>query len=62
VSYVALILAGMGNLLRRMVAAYKLSKGRCENCGAILPDVHPIPEWRACSEACASELWVNATA
>lgn len=46
----------------RLVAWHKLRKGRCENCGRILPDIHPIPEFQACSEECANELWVNATA
>jgi hypothetical protein len=52
----------MGKLLeavRRFQVNVKLSRGRCEGCGAILPDVHPITNYRACSDACADEIWAS---
>lgn len=48
-------------LLRRFWMNVKLARGRCENCGGILPDVRPIPNYRACSEACADEIWTAQT-
>jgi hypothetical protein len=37
----------------------KLNRGRCEECGKILPDVHPVKNYRACSEACAYAIWAG---
>lgn len=50
----------MGKLLEaydRVRMNVKLNRGRCENCEAILPDIHPVPGYRACSEDCATDIW-----
>lgn len=50
----------MGKLLEafaRFRVNDKLKNGRCQNCNAILPDVHPIANEQACSEACAYDIW-----
>ena len=50
----------MGKLLEavaRFRVNDKLKNGRCQNCAAILPDIHPIADEQACSEACADEIW-----
>jgi hypothetical protein len=52
----------MGKLLeavRRFRMNVKLNRGRCEECGTILPDVHPVKGERACSEECATQLWAS---
>ena len=48
----------MGNLLRRFWMNVKLNRGRCGECGVILPDVHFVKGY--CSEACAYEYRLNA--
>lgn len=50
-------------MMREWIARWwtnvKLNRGRCEECGRILPDVRPIDNYRACSEGCATELWAS---
>lgn len=53
-------MSGMGKLLEafaRVRMNEKLKRGRCQNCAAILPDIHPIDDAQACSESCADEIW-----
>ena len=53
---------GMGKLLEAIArhrTNAKLKRGRCAYCGAILPDIWPIPDYQACSEDCADEIWAN---
>jgi hypothetical protein len=55
-------MTGMGKLLEAFARVWmnvKLNRGRCEECGQILPDVHPIPNYRACSEKCATQIWAD---
>lgn len=52
----------MGNFFRQFWMNVKLNRGRCEECGEILPDEHPIPGYQACSEECAYRLWADSMA
>jgi hypothetical protein len=56
------ILHSMGKLLeavRNIRMNAKLNRGRCFECGAILPDIRPIPNYQACSQECADEIWAR---
>ncbi len=52
----------LGERLARWRMNRKLARGRCDWCGAVLPDTGPLdPYYRGCSQQCVNQLWADGT-